>query len=87
MSVKVKDLKNQTGVSGPHPFLYCLICGSEFSANAGDYWDTKPEHVFRCCEDDMLLVTAQRVLTERPPISLDPTSYPSPELIDKLKPR
>lgn len=53
--IKGSDLKDQTGMMGPHPFLYCDNCGQECSANAGDYWDRKDE-VFECCGESMRLV-------------------------------
>ena len=54
-SVKVSDLKDQTGVPGPHPFLYCECCGSSFSSNAGDYFTYPHDHVFTCCEQPVRL--------------------------------
>ena len=58
------DLKEQLGMQGPRPFLYCRKCGAEYSAHAGDYWNTPDSHVFKCCRVNMVLVTAKRVLTE-----------------------
>ena len=58
------DLKEQLGMQGPRPFLYCRKCGAENSANASDYWNMPSGHVFKCCRVNMLLVTAKRVLTE-----------------------
>ena len=57
MGVKIKDLKDQIGTTGPRSFLYCRRCGNESSGNAGDYWNAKPEYVFKCCNSNMLLVT------------------------------
>lgn len=53
--VTVGDLKNQTGVPGPHPILYCGHCGAGRSSNAGDYWDWPKDHVFVCCDSPMQL--------------------------------
>ena len=59
-AIKVKDLKNQIGISGNvvvnNPFLYCRKCGAEYSANAGDYFMAPSDHVFKCCNVNMLLV-------------------------------
>ena len=55
------QLEDQTGGHGlMHrlpPFLYCQQCGSEASANAGDYWNLPDDHVFMCCGSPMRLVT------------------------------
>ena len=56
MSVKVSDLKDQVGKPSPHPILYCKVCGSEYSANAGDYFNHPSTHVFKCCRRNMVLV-------------------------------
>lgn len=58
------NLKNQIGMIGPRPFLYCEYCGAEYSANAGDYWDLPDTHIFECCGVPNLLVTKQITLTE-----------------------
>lgn len=34
---------------GRQEYLYCRKCGSEYSAAAGDYWNTPLGHVFKCC--------------------------------------
>lgn len=49
-----RNLQHQVG-NGPHTVMYCTKCGSQYSANAGDYWDTPDEHVFRCCNRIMLI--------------------------------
>ena len=56
MSVKVSDLKDQTGVAGPHPILYCTCCGGEYSANASDYFMHPSNYTFKCCRRNMKLV-------------------------------
>src|SRR3990172_2137742 len=62
--VTVKQLKEQTGTAGPHPFLYCVRCGNECSANAGDYFMARPSYVFTCCNVPMRLVTKSTVYRE-----------------------
>jgi len=59
--VRVKDLKDQIGTARPRPLLLCRECGAEYSANAGDYWDSPDEHVFECCGEPMELVTRRTV--------------------------
>lgn len=63
-SVKVSDLKDQTGVPGPHPFLHCWECSSAFSANKGDYFMHPADHIFTCCGENMSLVTSRVVYKE-----------------------
>jgi hypothetical protein len=46
--VTVADLKQQTGVPGPRPVLYCPRCGASYSANRGDYFMAKADTVLRC---------------------------------------
>ena len=55
-AIKVSDLQDQTGKSGPHPFLYCEVCDAEFSANKGDYFMHPDDHVFEHCGERMRLV-------------------------------
>ena len=62
-AVRVKDLKDQIGTTGSRAFLRCFACGTESSANSGDYFAVNPEHVFRCCNRNMRLVTQQTVYT------------------------
>ena len=64
MAVKVSDLKDQVGVGGPHPFLYCRCCGGEYSANKGDYFLLPPDEVMTCCEQELVLVTKRVVYQE-----------------------
>lgn len=65
--IKVSDLKDQIGMSGPRPFLKCFVCGGEYSANKADYFMAyNPEHVFTCCDENMSLVTKREVFTEVP---------------------
>lgn len=60
------DLKDQTGTTGPRPFLHCPECGSEFSANAADYWDRDKRAVITChvCLAAGSQVPLRRVLRE-----------------------
>ena len=53
--VRVRVLKEQIGTTGPRPILRCFICGSEFSANRGDYFAAHPEYIFECCGEPMTL--------------------------------
>jgi hypothetical protein len=39
--------------------LYCLECGSEFSANSGDYFMQPDNYVFMCCNEPMILAKKQ----------------------------
>lgn len=54
--ITVHDLKDQTGTPEPRPFLYCEECGSECSANRGDYFSTPSTFPFFCCNHPMRLV-------------------------------
>ncbi len=60
----VNDLKDQIGTTEPRPILYCKVCGAQYSANAGDYWDRPSDYVFECCDQPMLLVVRRTVFTE-----------------------
>lgn len=65
MAIRVKDLKNQTGEPGPHPFLKCIgTCQGEYSANAGDYFAASPDTVLKCCGKSMRLVRRETRLVE-----------------------
>ncbi len=55
MSIRVFDLKDQTGTPYPRAILYCAICGDTSSANRGDYSAAPPDHVFTCCDEPMKL--------------------------------
>jgi len=59
--VRVKDLKDQIGTSGVRPVLYCVVCGSEYSANRGDYFSCSPDHVLTCCEQPLQLAVKHTV--------------------------
>jgi hypothetical protein len=60
MTVKVKDLQNQSDNRNP-PVLYCASCGSTWSAHAGDYFMLPAEHVFKCCRRNMKLGVMERI--------------------------
>lgn len=62
MAVKVSDLKDQIGTSD-RTILYCGCCGGEYSANKGDYFMYKKDHVFKCCDNDMMLMKKNIVYT------------------------
>lgn len=55
-----KNLKEQTGTND-RSFMYCVICGRESSANAGDYWDLPDEYEFLCCDAIMQIVTKETI--------------------------
>ena len=61
--IRVRDLHNQIGTNGPHPFLLCCFCGRQYSANAGDYLLENPKTVFRCCGHTMVLALSETVYT------------------------
>lgn len=44
--VTVADLKDK--YEGGHVFLFCDVCGAEYSATKGDYWNHRSDHVFTC---------------------------------------
>ena len=56
----VKDLKDQI-LTEDRAILFCTICGSEYSANAGDYWAYPPDYEFTCCGEPMILVNKRTV--------------------------
>lgn len=59
--VRVSDLKDQIGTTGPRPFLYCPHCGQESSANRSDYFASRIDEVFRCCDGTLLELVTRRV--------------------------
>lgn len=63
--VRVRDLVDQVfEVKYPGRFLLCRICGGEYSAHKGDYWNHPQEYVFKCCDEPMSLMTKKQVYTE-----------------------
>lgn len=57
--VTVADLEHAPARS----LLYCCLCGAENSASSGDYFMSRPTHVFTCCGRNMVLVTKQTTYT------------------------
>ncbi len=55
MKAIMKNLKDQI-LTKDNKSMRCVVCGSEYSANAGDYWNiSDPEYVFKCCNEPMIL--------------------------------
>jgi len=52
-----KNLVDQIYHPEDNTVMLCPNCGATFSANRGDYWDYKEDHVFQChmCKVDMVL--------------------------------
>jgi len=59
--MKVSELKDQIGQPGPRPLLYCTVCGAEYSANAGDYWNCSRDMDMLCCDEPLQLVMKRTV--------------------------
>ena len=51
-----RNLKDQI-LTNDNAIMVCNVCGSECSANAGDYWNYPDNHVFTCCGKVMSIVT------------------------------
>lgn len=55
----VKDLPEQTGLDIKPEikklFLQCVLCGSRYSANKGDYFMADENTEPLCCEEPLLL--------------------------------
>ena len=62
--VHVKDLPDQIGTGGARAFLFCQVCGGEYSAHKGDYFMAAPDTVMRCCKRPLRLVTRHTELRE-----------------------
>lgn len=60
MSVKVGDLKNQTGTN-ERSILKCWFCETEYSANAGDYFSLPKSEVLTCCGEPLEHVVKRTV--------------------------
>lgn len=54
------DLRDQTGMDFPRPFLHCSQCDAEFSANKGDYFYRHPSEIIRCGSCDNPLTRVKR---------------------------
>lgn len=63
-AVTVGDLRDQTVRRGAREVLFCERCGTTNSANAGDYWNSPSDHVFRCCGLRMRLVVKRTILVD-----------------------
>ena len=52
-------------LDGDNKILHCPYCDTEFSGNAGDYWDYPENHVFMCehCDAEMELVNKTVTIT------------------------
>jgi hypothetical protein len=57
--IRVSDLHDQTRYNGPRSILRCSVCGTEASANKGDYFQLPETHVFRCCNMPMARVVKE----------------------------
>lgn len=51
MIARISNLKNQTGIAGPHEIAYCPICGNECSANKSDYFMLAEWEILKCTND------------------------------------
>ena len=65
VAVRVKDLQDHIGKTGPHPLLLCCVCGGEYSANVGDYFLVSPETVLKCCGLPMTCVFKRTIYEVR----------------------
>lgn len=62
MKAYIKNLTDQIGQPEPLAIALCKICGSEYSANKGDYWYLLPEESIVCCGNSICeLVTKETV--------------------------
>ena len=43
--------------------LHCPECNSEFSGNAGDYWDVPSTHIFKCADCGCEMELVDKVVT------------------------
>jgi len=41
--------------------MLCTVCGGEYSADSGDYFNYKDDYIFKCCGKPCLLVTKETV--------------------------
>lgn len=62
--VTVGDLKDQLGMKGPRPALFCARCNSEFSAHAGDYFMLRKDEVLMHCKAPLRLMLKTVTMTE-----------------------
>ena len=60
--MRIADLPDCTPTPDAHgvytvpPFLYCRVCGGEYSAHRGDYFAHPPEGEITCCGEVCSLV-------------------------------
>ena len=45
--------------------LLCEVCGDEYSANPGDYFDKATDHEFKCCNHVPMALVRKTVSYER----------------------
>lgn len=63
--ITVEDLPDLIGTHYPdRPLLKCLLCGNESSAHSGDYFGCFRDHVFKCCDEPMRLMTKAEIFRE-----------------------
>jgi hypothetical protein len=65
MAITVADLKDQINSRDRnHPVLHCQECGSQFSANRGDYFMHPLTYPFFHCDRPMRLVRVETRMVE-----------------------
>jgi hypothetical protein len=62
----VADLERIPKDANPKPMLFCFVCGSEYSADAGDYFAVAEDDILTCCMIEMELVTKTTKYTTYP---------------------
>ena len=55
---KIAKQENEV-ISARGLLSFCTICGAEYSACAGDYWDIPDDKPLECCDTPMILVKKQ----------------------------
>lgn len=61
MLAKKSNLKDGILDKSWNALMLCNICGAEYSANSGDYWNVADDYVFECCDEIMELVEKNTV--------------------------
>lgn len=75
--MRIADLPNlgpgvdARGCYHPPPFLYCAVCGGEYSAHRGDYFAHAPEGEITCCGSPCTLMRRETRLV--------PAAVPQPD--------
>lgn len=59
----VSDLRDHTAECS-NSILHCLVCGVEYSADAGDYFMYLPTYPFFCCDEPCMLSSKQVIYTQ-----------------------